>query len=103
MVILYPYQKGYIAERSGHSRGSVIDLTLANRKKELLYMGTNFDFMDEKSHHDNVDISTEGRKNRKKLKDIMERSGFVAYEKEWWHYRLSGEPYQNNYFNFDIK
>lgn len=95
--------QGYVAPKSGHSRGSAIDLTLYNLKTgELLDMGTDFDFMDTKSHHDAVDISNEAVKNRLILKSIMENCGFQSYQYEWWHYLLENEPYPNSYFNFPI-
>lgn len=95
--------QGYIAERSGHSRGSVIDLTLMRLSDGIfLDMGTIFDFMDEKSHHGSDKVGQIAAENRLLLKKIMEESGFLCYEKEWWHYRLENEPFPDTYFNFDI-
>lgn len=95
--------KGYIAEKSGHSRGSAVDLTLYRLDTgELLEMGGGFDLMDTSSHHDAEGISPAEAKNRKLLKFLMEDSGFKPYEFEWWHYLLENEPYPDTYFDFPI-
>ena len=90
---------GYVAARSGHSRGSAVDLTLARIDGGLLDMGGGFDLMDEISHH-GANVGAEAARNRMLLKAIMEESGFEAYENEWWHYTLRDEPYPNTYFDF---
>ena len=90
---------GYVAARSGHSRGSAVDLTLARMDGGLLDMGGDFDLMDEISHH-GANVGAEAARNRLLLKAIMEESGFEAYENEWWHYTLRDEPYPNTYFDF---
>ena len=89
---------GYIALKSGHSRGSTIDLTL-----EGLDMGTAFDLMDDRSHHGAAGVTAQQAFNRRQLKAIMESAGFVPYENEWWHYRLAEEPYPDTYFDFVIR
>lgn len=95
---------GYIAEYSGHSRGSTIDLTLYDiESQKLLDMGGDFDLMDEVSHYDAQGITKEEHKNRKLLRDLMEKGGFVPYENEWWHYSLKNEPYPDVYFDFVIE
>ena len=90
---------GYVAARSGHSRGSAVDLTLARMDGGLLDMGGGFDLMDEISHH-GANVGAEATRNRLLLKAIMEESGFEAYENEWWHYTLRNEPYPDTYFDF---
>ena len=90
---------GYVAARSGHSRGSAVDLTLAHMDGGLLDMGGGFDLMDEISHH-GANVGAEAARNRLLLKGIMEESGFEAYENEWWHYTLRNEPYPDTYFDF---
>jgi D-alanyl-D-alanine dipeptidase len=95
--------KGYVATKSGHSRGSAIDLTLYRLDTgELVPMGTSFDYMDEGSHHTSKEIPGNKAENRRLLCSIMEDSGFESYVYEWWHYALKHEPYPNSYFDFPI-
>ncbi len=97
------FQNGYIARRSGHSRGCAVDLTLVDAKTgEEIDMGGGFDLMDERSHHGAKGISAEQAENRNVLKNIMQRAGFQSYSAEWWHYSLRDEPYPNTYFDFSI-
>lgn len=98
------FKDGYIAGKSGHSRGSTVDLTIMDLKSHReLDMGTHFDFFDPLSHTANGHISTSQQKNRLALKSIMERNGFKNLEEEWWHFTLKNEPYQNKYFNFNVE
>lgn len=93
--------KGYVASKSSHSRGSVIDLTLFQLDtSELVPMGTGFDFMDGRSNHTSKNVSIIEAQNRCILKTIMENSGFEPYPYEWWHYVLKNEPYPDRYFDF---
>ena len=96
--------EGYIAERSGHSRGSTVDLTIIDMKtgKEL-DMGSPFDFFGEISHHGTALITKEQAGNRLILKTAMEKAGFKPYDEEWWHYTLIDEPYPDTYFSFPVK
>lgn len=87
----------YIADRSGHSRGATVDLTLVQcdrqgHRCEPLDMGTGFDFFDERAHTDAPGVSEAQRANRQLLKRAMERQGFRNYPLEWWHYTLQIEP-----------
>jgi len=91
------FEKGYIAAKSGHSRGSTVDLTIKG-----LDMGTPFDLFDTRSHTYNQQITPQQLQNRIKLKSVMERYGFKNYPKEWWHYTLEDEPYQEHYFDLVI-
>lgn len=98
------FSKGYVATRSSHSRGSAIDLTLYDlNTNTLIPMGSDFDFMDTKSHHSCKSISKAEFKNREILHQIMTTCGFASYENEWWHYVLENEPYPDTYFDFSIK
>lgn len=98
------FKLGYIAEKSGHSRGSTIDLTIINLKdKKELDMGTGFDYFGEPSHHDYSNLSPQQKANRKLLKDIMEKHGFKSIEEEWWHYTLKNEPFKDQYFDFMVR
>lgn len=96
------FERGYIAERSGHSRGSTVDLTLT-RDGSPLDMGTPFDFFDALSHTENPAIAPEATTNRMLLRDIMTEAGFRNYVNEWWHYTLNDEPYPDTYFDLPIK
>ena len=94
---------GYVAEKSSHSRGSAIDLTLYRLDTNaLLPMGGGFDLMDAVSHHSSRQIGRAEATHRKLLRRIMEDSGFLPYEYEWWHYVLKDEPYPETYFNVPI-
>lgn len=94
---------GYVATESSHSRGSAVDLTLADaRTHNPIGMGGGFDLMDEASHH-SARQPEEVRENRARLKAIMVQCGFAPYENEWWHYRLKNEPYPDTYFDFPIE
>lgn len=98
------FKLGYIAEKSGHSRGSTIDLTIINLKdKKELDMGTGFDYFGEPSHHDYSNLSPQQKANRKLIKDIMEKHGFKSIEEEWWHYTLKNEPFKDQYFDFKVR
>ena len=97
-------EKGYIADKSGHSRGSTVDLTLvaASDGREL-DMGTPFDYFDTLSNTLDPRIVGRQAQNRALLKTAMERRGFVNYDKEWWHYTLADEPFPDTYFDFPIE
>ena len=99
-------EKGYIASQSGHSRGSTLDLTLAQVSNHReLDMGTPYDYFDVLSHTNttNSKITKEQRENRQLLKSSMEAQGFINFEKEWWHYTLKNEPYPDTYFDFLVE
>ena len=97
-------EKGYIADKSGHSRGSTLDLTLVERSSSaVLDMGTPFDYFDTLSNTADPRIIEQQKHNRLLLKSVMENHGFVNYDKEWWHYTLKDEPYPDTYFNFAVK
>ena len=94
---------GYVAPKSGHSRGSAVDLTLFRLDSgELAAMGGRHDLMDERSHHGAQVVTTVEAENRRTLCSIMEHSGFRRYDCEWWHYSLADEPYPDTYFDFPI-
>jgi D-alanyl-D-alanine dipeptidase len=98
------FKLGYIASRSGHSRGSTVDLTLVRRAdKGELDMGTAYDFSGPKSWLSDKRVSPEARKNRALLVDTMTRGHFRPYHKEWWHFTLANEPFPSTYFNFPVR
>ena len=97
------FEKGYVAAKSGHSRGGTVDLTLYHLATgELAPMGGDFDLMDSISHHGAKGITPVEARNRQYLRSIMEDCGFNSYDCEWWHYTLKDEPYPNTYFDFPI-
>ena len=97
------FARGYIAKQSSHSRGSTVDLTLfdMNSGKEL-DMGSPFDFFGDVSHPDYRGITEEQYANRMNLARVMERSGFMPLDCEWWHFTLKNEPYPDTYFQFPV-
>lgn len=99
--VLFP--QGYIAEHSGHSRGSTVDLTLFDMRTEKeVDMGGTFDYFGELSHPDYTDITEEQYANRMLLREVMLKHGFKPLEEEWWHFTLKDEPYTNTYFTFPV-
>jgi len=96
------FRDGYIASRSGHSRGSTMDLTLATADGHELDMGTPFDFFSPKSWTD-ASVSPEQHANRMLLAAAMRRRGFRGYDKEWWHFTLRNEPFPDTYFDFPVQ
>ena len=98
------FDRGYIATRSGHSRGSTVDLTLIDLETgQELDMGGPYDFFGEVSHHNTTHVNPQQRENRLLLKKVMSKYGFRPYSEEWWHYTLRNEPYPNTYFDFVVK
>jgi D-alanyl-D-alanine dipeptidase len=122
------FKLGYVAEKSGHSRGSTVDLTIVRlpMKPEPHYhrgqaltacnapynkrypdhsidMGTGFDCMDPDAHLDATHLTLSAIENRKQLIILMQQQGFKPYPYEWWHFTLKEEPYPDTYFNFRIQ
>ena len=130
----YPYtdkedlfKSGYIANKSGHTRGSTVDVTIIEypailqpsfKIGEPLYqctapfterwadssidMGTGFDCFDPKAHSETNLITPMQQARRLLLRHVMEMHNFVNYEFEWWHFTLKDEPFPDTYFDFDI-
>ncbi len=98
------FDQGYIADKSGHSRGSTVDLTLFDMDtgKEL-DMGGTFDYFGELSHPDYTgELTAEEIQNRNILRDIMVDNGFKPLDTEWWHFTLADEPFTDTYFDFPV-
>lgn len=97
----------YIAERSGHSRGATIDLTVlrcdADGACSELDMGTPFDFFDPLANTDDARVTPSQRRNRDLLRDAMQRQGFANYPMEWWHYTFRPEPTPDAFFDIPIR
>lgn len=97
------FKLGFIASKSGHSRGSTVDLTIITiHDGKEIDMGSPFDFFGSISHFDTQEINHNQKKNRVLLKNIMSKYGFKGYVKEWWHFTLINEPYQKTYFDFNV-
>jgi len=97
------FVEGYIASRSGHSRGSTIDLTIFDMKNNCdLDMGGTFDYFGTKSHPYYSNITQQQYNNRMLLRELMLKHGFRGIDTEWWHFTLNNEPYPYTYFKFPI-
>ncbi|MFD5286450.1 M15 family metallopeptidase [Streptomyces rubrogriseus] len=121
------FADGYIAEKSGHSRGSTVDLTLVRlparptrpyhpgqplvpcfAPKDERFpdnsvdMGTGYDCFDTRSHTLDPRIEGVQRANRLLLKDTLEAVGLVNLPEEWWHFTYKPEPHPDTYFDFPV-
>jgi D-alanyl-D-alanine dipeptidase len=98
------FRLGYLAARSGHSRGSTIDLTLVRRADNAeLDMGTVYDFSGRQSWVADKSVTVEAQQNRALLAQAMTHGGFRPYHKEWWHFTLANEPFPDTYFDFPVR
>jgi D-alanyl-D-alanine dipeptidase len=109
------FAEGYIASRSGHSRGSTVDLTIIPVESRAtlpgggcdetlpLPMGTGYDCFHPRSHTAHGDLAPQARVNRLLLRTMMEQHGFRNYPKEWWHYTLRGEPFPETFFDVPVE
>jgi D-alanyl-D-alanine dipeptidase len=99
------FSKGYISVKSGHSRGSTVDLTIVSLKtKQILNMGSPYDLFDEISSTEHTESITKNQHSlRMLLKRRMEKHGWKSYPQEWWHFTLENEPFPNTYFDFPIE
>lgn len=122
------FKLGYVAMRSGHSRGSTVDLTIVTLppQKQPQYhsgdylvsceapvgkrfhdnsidMGTGFDCLDATAHVFNKHVSVTALNHRMRLRNIMTENGFEPYDKEWWHFTFQPEPFPGTYFGFAVR
>lgn len=98
------FKAGYIASKSGHTRGSTVDLTIIDGNTgKPLDMGSPYDFFGQESWVDYDKITKEQKQNRQLLQTVMLKHGFRNYPKEWWHFTLSQEPFPKTYFDFLIE
>lgn len=98
------FKEEYIASRSGHSRGSTVDLTIIDGNTGVpLDMGSAYDFFGQESWVNYENITEKQKYNRQLLQSFMLKFGFRNYPKEWWHFTLRGEPFPNTYFDFEVK
>ena len=98
------FKDEYIASKSGHSRGSTLDLTIIDGNTGIpLDMGSAYDFFGQESWIDYTNITEKQKINRQLLQRFMLKFGFRNYPKEWWHFTLRGEPFRDTYFDFTVK
>ena len=98
------FAHGYIAQRSSHSRGSTVDLTLYDLRNQCdVDMGGTFDYFGYRSHPDYPNLTEQQKQNRQLLRSVMIKHGFRGIDTEWWHFTLNNEPYPITYFNFTVK
>ena len=99
------FRRGYIAHKSGHTRGSTLDLTLFDMKTEReVDMGGTYDFLGETSHYNySRGLTRDQINHRRILREAMMRHGFKPIAVEWWHFTLRNEPYPDHYFTFPIR
>ena len=98
------FKLGYIATKSGHSRGSSVDLTIVHIATNTeLDMGSPYDFFGVISHPDYKNLTKQQKANRYLLRKVMVANGFRPYKNEWWHFTLNNEPFPKTYFDFPIK
>lgn len=102
------FDQGYIAKRSGHTRGSTVDLTMAvvedgKDAVQPLDMGSAFDLFDPVSHPLTGQVGPEAKSNRMSLRELMTSHGFKPLETEWWHFTLENEPFPDSYFDFPVE
>ena len=116
------FEQEYIMAKSGHTRGSTVDLTLFDMATEKeVDMGGTFDWFGPESHPDfcgnpetgqyNGDnsksptgrsITEEQFQNRMILRRAMLNHGFKPLDSEWWHFTLKNEPYTDTYFDYPV-
>jgi zinc D-Ala-D-Ala dipeptidase len=119
------FELGYVARRSGHSRGSTVDAGLVRLPAKTqprwdgrlrsctaryrrrfadngVNMGTGYDCFDPRAHTFDSRITGRPHRNRLLLRRALERTGFAPYDGEWWHFTLRNEPYPEKYFNFPV-
>lgn len=98
------FKEGYIASRSGHSRGSTLDLTITDGETgEPLDMGSPYDFFGQQSWVNYKNITEKQKANRQRLQTVMLKHNFRNYSKEWWHFTLRWEPFPKTYFDFEVE
>lgn len=100
------FRDGYIAAKSGHSRGSTVDLTIVTLDGGAaveLDMGTGWDFFGPRSWPSSIEVSAKARAHRMLLQSLMVKHGFRPLAEEWWHFTLVDEPFPDTYFNFPVR
>jgi D-alanyl-D-alanine dipeptidase len=100
------FKEGYLIDKSSHSRGSAVDVSIVSLHKSNpveLDMGTSWDFFGPDSGPQSFAVTPQQRANRMFLYHMMHKHGFKPHEKEWWHFTLENEPYPDQYFDTPIQ
>lgn len=97
------FKLNYIQEKSGHSRGSSVDVSIVDENGKELDMGTPFDYFGSRSWPSSRLVTPKQRENRMLLQFVMVKNGFNPYKEEWWHFTLKNEPFPETYFDFDVE
>ena len=96
-------KRDLVSRKSGHTRGSVVDISIVDMNGNTIDMGGTFDLFDARSSRNYKNITLQQQKNRKILEQAMVNAGFIPLYSEWWHFILKNEPYPNTYFDFDVE
>ncbi|MCA1946161.1 MAG: peptidase M15, partial [Desulfovibrio sp.] len=98
------FERGYIAARSSHSRGSTVDVTIVDKESGFpLDMGSDFDYFGPMSWPTSMNVNEDQRARRMLLQLVMVGQGFKPYDQEWWHFTLKDEPFPETYFDFPVE
>lgn len=99
------FRRGYLAHKSGHARGSTVDVTLFDMKTgKDVDMGSPYDLLGEASHYNHTQgLNAAQQQNRALLRTVMMRHGFRPIQCEWWHFTLKNEPFPNTYFDYPLQ
>jgi zinc D-Ala-D-Ala dipeptidase len=121
------FARGYLSSHSAHARGSTVDLGIVpsavraaptfdpaippvpcTAPKGVRFddgtidFGTGYDCLDALARTNNPDVTKEVHLNRILLRQVMQQHGFRPYSGEWWHFKLSDDPFPARSFDFPI-
>lgn len=106
-VVGTPYTNYVSSGKTGglHNYGLALDLSLADSTGALLDMGTDFDSFERCAGEvGEADALNSGRltqqqvDNRKLLRNIMKRAGWVSLSSEWWHFNAYTRAYTKEHY-----
>ena len=106
-VVGTPYTNYVSSGKTGglHNYGLALDLSLADSTGVLLDMGTDFDSFERCAGEvGEADALNSGRltqqqvDNRKLLRSIMKRAGWVSLSSEWWHFNAYTRAYTKEHY-----
>ena len=83
-----------------HNYGCAVDLTIAAQNGIPLDMGTPFDFFGKRAQpryeryfFKKGKLTRKHLKNRRLLRYVMKKAGFIGIRSEWWHYNAFSNAY----------